>query len=205
MADEVTLLDFWASPFGIRVRIALAEKGVKYEYSEQNLRDKSALLLQMNPVYKKIPTLIHNGRSVCESLIIVQYVDDAWKGKAPLLPSDPYQRAQSRFWADFIDKKVCMGTGLCKVFCSRCCLVRLIYNILCYESFRYSRLLRRYGLRKEKNWKEQKRILSSASSCWKESLETSLISAERTLGMWMLRSFLSTAGFMPMRPVETSA
>ena len=100
---------------------------------------------------------------------------------------------------------VCMGTGLCKVFCSRCCLVRLIYNILCYESFRYSRLLRRYGLRKEKNWKEQKRILSSASSCWKESLETSLISAERTLGMWMLRSFLSTAGFMPMRPVETSA
>ena len=129
MADEVTLLDFWASPFGIRVRIALAEKGVKYEYSEQNLRDKSALLLQMNPVYKKIPVLVHNGRSVCESLIIVQYVDDAWKGKAPLLPSDPYQRAQSRFWADFIDKKVCMGTGLCNVFCSRCCLVR--FTIYC--------------------------------------------------------------------------
>ena len=49
MADEVTLLDFWASPFGMRVRIALAEKGVlKYEYREQDSRDKSALLLQMN-------------------------------------------------------------------------------------------------------------------------------------------------------------
>ena len=39
--DQVTLLDFWASPFGMRVRIALAEKGVKYEYSEQDLRNKS--------------------------------------------------------------------------------------------------------------------------------------------------------------------
>ncbi|KAL9383106.1 hypothetical protein Peur_023435 [Populus x canadensis] len=110
MADEVTLmLEFQAgAPFSGRVRIALAEKGVKYDvYSEQNPRDGiSELLLQMNPVSKQLPTLIHNGRPVCESLIIVQYVDDVWKGKAPLLPSDPYQRAQSRFWADFIDKKV---------------------------------------------------------------------------------------------------
>ncbi|KAL9432918.1 hypothetical protein AB3S75_027852 [Citrus x aurantiifolia] len=106
MADEVILLDFWASMFGIRVRIALAEKGVKYEYKEQDLFNKSPLLLQMNPVHKKIPVLIHNGKSVCESSIIVQYIDEVWKDKAPLLPYDPYQRAQARFWVDFIDKKM---------------------------------------------------------------------------------------------------
>jgi glutathione S-transferase len=105
--DQVTLLDFWSSPFGMRVRIALAEKGVKYEYSEQDLRNKSDLLLQMNPVHKKIPVLVHDGKPVCESLIIVQYIDEVWKDKAPLLPSDPHKRAQSRFWADFVDKKVC--------------------------------------------------------------------------------------------------
>jgi glutathione S-transferase len=66
----------------MRVKIALAEKGVKYEYSEQDLRDKSALLLQMNPVYKKIPVLVHRGKPVCESLIIVQYIDDVWRDKA---------------------------------------------------------------------------------------------------------------------------
>jgi glutathione S-transferase len=72
--DQVTLLNFWASPYGTRVRIELAEKGVKYEYSEQDLRNKSALLLQTNHVHKKIPVLVHNGKPVCESLNIVQYI-----------------------------------------------------------------------------------------------------------------------------------
>ncbi|OAY28878.1 probable glutathione S-transferase [Manihot esculenta] len=106
MADELILLDFWPSPFGMRVRIALAEKGVKYEYRDEDLRNKSPLLLQMNPIHKKIPVLIHKGKSICESLIAVQYVDEAWHDKSPLLPSDPYQRAQARFWADFVDKKI---------------------------------------------------------------------------------------------------
>ncbi|KAF3518571.1 hypothetical protein DY000_02062225 [Brassica cretica] len=106
MADEVILLDFWPSPFGVRARIALREKGVEFEYREENLREKSPLLLQMNPVHKKIPVLIHNGKPVCESMNVVQYIDEVWSDKNPLLPSDPYQRAQARFWVDFIDTKV---------------------------------------------------------------------------------------------------
>ncbi|URE36902.1 glutathione s-transferase [Musa troglodytarum] len=102
----VVLLDFWVSPFGQRCRIALAEKGVEYEYREENLGDKSPLLLKSNPVHKKIPVLIHDGKPVCESLIIVQYIDEAWPDRAPLLPAEPYARAQARFWADFVDKKV---------------------------------------------------------------------------------------------------
>ncbi|KAM1570780.1 hypothetical protein ACFX10_035740 [Malus domestica] len=106
MADEVVLLDFWPSPFGMRLRIALAEKGIEYEYKEEDLSNKSPLLLQMNPVHKKIPVLIHNGKPVSESLIALQYIDEVWNDKAPLLPSDSYLRAQARFWADFVDKKI---------------------------------------------------------------------------------------------------
>ncbi|KAL6506901.1 hypothetical protein OROHE_022338 [Orobanche hederae] len=107
MADEVILLDAHFSMFGMRARIALAEKGIKYEYREENLADKSPLLLEMNPVHKKIPVLIHSGKPICESLVIVQYIDEVWKDKSPpLLPADPYQRAQARFWADFVDKTV---------------------------------------------------------------------------------------------------
>ncbi|KAL0306643.1 UNVERIFIED_CONTAM: putative glutathione S-transferase parC [Sesamum radiatum] len=106
MADELILLDVHVSMFGMRVRVALAEKGIEYEYREENLANKSPLLLEMNPVHKKIPVLIHNGKPISESLIIVQYIDEVWKDESPLLPSDPYQRAQARFWADFVDKKI---------------------------------------------------------------------------------------------------
>uniref|UniRef100_A0A0C9S7T5 glutathione transferase n=1 Tax=Wollemia nobilis TaxID=56998 RepID=A0A0C9S7T5_9CONI len=110
-SSDVILLDVWVSAFGARVRIALAEKGVKYEYREENLENKSSLLLEMNPVYKKIPVLVHRGKPVCESNIIVQYIDETWcDDKLPrLLPSDPYLRAQARFWADFVDKKIYEG------------------------------------------------------------------------------------------------
>ncbi|CAM8900918.1 unnamed protein product [Rhodiola kirilowii] len=105
MANEVILLDSLFSMFGMRVRIALREKGVEFEYREQDLRNKSDLLLKMNPIHKKIPVLIHNGKPVCESSIAVQYIDEVWNDRAPLLPLEPYQRAQARFLVDFIDKK----------------------------------------------------------------------------------------------------
>ena len=106
-SSKVVLLSTWASVFGMRVKIALAEKGVEYEYKEEDLSNKSSLLLKMNPIHKAIPVLIHNGKPICESNIIVQYIDDAWNNKSPsLLPSDPYLKAQTRFWADFVDEKV---------------------------------------------------------------------------------------------------
>lgn len=100
------LLDFWPSPFGMRVRIALEEKGIKYEFKEENLHsfEKSPLLLQSNPIYKKIPVLFHNNKPVCESLIILEYIDTIWNEKFPLLPSDPYQLSQARYWACFAEK-----------------------------------------------------------------------------------------------------
>jgi len=106
MEEEIILLDYWASMYGMRTRIALEEKKVKYEYREEDLSNKSPLLLQMNPIHKKIPVLIHEGKPICESIIQVQYIDELWPDTNPILPSDPYQRAQARFWADYIDKKV---------------------------------------------------------------------------------------------------
>ncbi|XP_010060804.1 glutathione S-transferase U25-like [Eucalyptus grandis] len=106
MGEEVILLDFWPSLFGMRVRIALREKGVEFDMREEDLSNKSPLLLKMNPVHKKIPILVHNGKPVCESLLIVQYIDESWVRESPLLPSDPYERARAGFWADYVDKKL---------------------------------------------------------------------------------------------------
>nr|GLL47212.1 probable glutathione S-transferase parA [Ipomoea trifida] len=114
--DKVVLLNTYVSMFAMRPKMALALKGIPYESKVEDLGNKSSLLLEMNPVHKKIPVLIHNGKPVCESLIILEYIDEVWNDKFPLLPSDPYKRSQARFWADFIDKKIfeCIGAWLFK-------------------------------------------------------------------------------------------
>lgn len=75
MADEeVKLHGGWASPFTCRVIWALKLKGIPYEYVEESVVDTSAFLLNYNPVHNKIPVLVHAGKPVCESMIIVDRI-----------------------------------------------------------------------------------------------------------------------------------
>ncbi|XP_027126623.1 glutathione S-transferase U9-like [Coffea eugenioides] len=102
--NKVVLHGMWASPYVKRVELALKIKGIPFEYVEENLRNKSPQLLKYNPVHKKVPVLVHNGKPVCESLVILEYLDEVWSTGPQLLPKEPYQRANFRFWAAYIQQ-----------------------------------------------------------------------------------------------------
>ncbi|KAL3501308.1 hypothetical protein ACH5RR_035757 [Cinchona calisaya] len=104
-AKDVKLLGASASAYVNRVQFALNLKSIKYEFLQEDVFNKSELLLKSNPVHKKIPVLIHAHKPICESLVIVQYVDEFWSDAPTILPSHPYERANARFWAAYLDDK----------------------------------------------------------------------------------------------------
>ncbi|XP_010271921.1 PREDICTED: probable glutathione S-transferase [Nelumbo nucifera] len=101
---DLKLLGTKLSPFSRRVEWVLKLKGVKYEFIEENLFNKSSLLLASNPYYEKIPVLIHAGKPISESICILEYIEERWKGN-PIMPEDPYERARARLLAKFADEK----------------------------------------------------------------------------------------------------
>ncbi|KAJ4812785.1 Glutathione S-transferase [Rhynchospora pubera] len=102
---DIKLFGSARSGYATLVHHALRLKEVSYDYVNVDLKNKSEEFLRMNPVHKKVPVLVVDGKPIAESLVILQYVDETWK-KHPIMPQDPYLKSKVRFWADFIYQKI---------------------------------------------------------------------------------------------------
>jgi len=121
----VKLYTSWFCPFAQRAWIAMEEKKVAYQWIEINPYEvdpkepggytKKALPLaekgKRHPGFLEasptglIPGLDNGGEKVHDSLVVVEYIEEAFEGPS-FMPESPLQRARVRYWSGFVTDKI---------------------------------------------------------------------------------------------------
>jgi glutathione S-transferase len=96
-----------------KVRSALHEKNIPWQGVRMNLRAGDAQqpeYVKLNP-NQVVPTLVHEGRVIIESNVILEYVEDRWPDGVRLRPVDAADTASMRLWLRQLDDSVHAATG----------------------------------------------------------------------------------------------
>jgi maleylpyruvate isomerase len=94
---SIQVYGFWRSIASFRVRVALRLKGLPFEEIPIDILSGE----QFNPGYDAVnpehvvPTFIHDGQSLFQSMAIIEYLDDI-QSEPRLLPRDAKERAYAR-------------------------------------------------------------------------------------------------------------
>ena len=101
---RVQLYHFWSSVCSVRCRLALEEKGVAWESKYVDLFAFDQLkpdYLAINPD-GVVPTLVYDGQPIQESVVINEFIDQAFPGP-DLIPKDPVLAAKMRLFIKRIE------------------------------------------------------------------------------------------------------
>jgi glutathione S-transferase len=90
----IKICGFRISNYHNKVLIALLEKGVPYEEDCEVKPSQKPEYLALSPM-GKVPYAQIDGTRLCESEVILEYLEDAYPAK-PLLPKEPLARAKVR-------------------------------------------------------------------------------------------------------------
>jgi len=102
LAAPLTLYGYRHSPHTRRIRILLAEKGLRYQSVEVDMArmaHKAPDYLALNP-NGELPALRHGERLLYDSQLIAEYLDRSYagEGRPQLYPDDAWLTAQVRMW-----------------------------------------------------------------------------------------------------------
>jgi glutathione S-transferase len=106
---EITMLELYnaaVSTCSQRVRQALAEKGLEYVDRRVVLSKGEHLtpeLLKLNP-NGTVPTLVHDGKAIPDSSVIMEYLEDVFPHTPALRPRDAFEASRMRNWIQYIDE-----------------------------------------------------------------------------------------------------
>ena len=96
---DIEVVSSATCPFAQRTLMVLLEKNITYDLIEIDLNQKPYWFLTISP-YGKVPVVRHGEALIFESAVINEYIEKVFPNP-PLLPTDPWHRAQARVWIDF--------------------------------------------------------------------------------------------------------
>ncbi len=116
---EIKLYSAKGCPFARRTRVVLHEKGIDFEASEVDFRNKSEEFLEASPT-GKVPVVVVGGDPLYESNVVNQYLDEVYE-EPRLMPVEPKARAYARIWMaradqDFYPQVFVSGMGRTRGF-----------------------------------------------------------------------------------------
>lgn len=97
----ITLCGLPMSNYYNKVKLVLIEKGIAFTEESVKTRSSDEAVLAASPL-GKIPFIRVDGQTLCESQVIVEYLEARWP-KPALLPDDPLAAAKVRELAVFVD------------------------------------------------------------------------------------------------------
>jgi glutathione S-transferase len=98
----IQLCGFAVSNYYNKVKLALLEKGIPFEEVPVMTGSRDEAVLSCSPL-GKVPFLRTPQGALCESEVIMAYLEAAYPGTPPLLPADPFAAAKLRELSQFID------------------------------------------------------------------------------------------------------
>lgn len=111
------LFDNPTSPYAMKVRVMLYEKGLDFENHEIHFHSDRDALLRVNP-RGEVPALQDGEAVIYDSRVICEYLEDKYP-TPPLTPTDPALKARCRALETICDTQIdacVIAIGLVKVF-----------------------------------------------------------------------------------------
>jgi glutathione S-transferase len=114
-----TLYHHGSSVCAAKVRFAMEEKGLVWDGVYIDILKGE----QFEPDYLKlnpkgvVPTLVHDDTVVPDSTVIIEYLDQISPDNS-VHPTDPWERAQARYWTKAVDEDLHPACGAVTFVCS---------------------------------------------------------------------------------------
>ncbi len=114
-----TLYHHGSSVCAAKVRFAMAEKGMEWDGVYIDILNGE----QFTPEYLRpnpkgvVPTLVHDDLVIPDSTVIIEYLDQI-APETSVHPTDPWERAQVRYWTKAVDEDLHPACGAVTFVCS---------------------------------------------------------------------------------------